>query len=64
MFETAVRGAGINEIGQSELMDVSEPLKRPRIDCRNFVRRDANKVVNRVPDLVLMLRHGYRHRSS
>lgn len=58
MFETAMRGAGINEVGQRQLMDVPEPLKWPRIDRRNFVRRDTNEVVKGVPNLVMVLRHG------
>ena len=59
VLEPAMRRAGIHEIRQRELMDVSEPLKRPRIDRRHFIRRNANEVVNRVSNFVLMLRHGF-----
>jgi hypothetical protein len=47
----------VDEIRQCELVNVPEPLKRPGVDRRDLVRGDADKVVNRVADLVLMLRH-------
>jgi len=32
VLEAGVRGAGINEIRQAELADISEPLKNIRVD--------------------------------
>lgn len=60
MLETAMGRAGINEIGERQLMNVPKPLKWPGIDRSDFVRRDANEVMNWIADLVLMLRHGCR----
>lgn len=57
MLEAAVRCSGVDEGCQRELVDVTKTLKGPRVDRGYFVGCDA-EVVNRVTDLMLMLRHG------
>jgi hypothetical protein len=39
-------------------MNVPEALKRPGIDGCHFVGRDADEVMNRIANLVLVFGHG------
>src|SRR4051812_31177199 len=48
VFESAMRGSGVYEVCQRELMNVPEALKRPGVDGRNLVGGDTDKVMNRV----------------
>lgn len=64
MLEPAVRRTGVNEIRQRELMNVPKALKRPRVDRCDFVGGHADEVVDRIADLVLMLRHVAADRNS
>jgi hypothetical protein len=56
VLEATVSGAGINEISQRQLMDVPETLKGSRVDDLSLVRGDTDEGVNRVSELMLVLR--------
>lgn len=57
MLEAAMCRSGIDEVGERELVNVPKTLERSGVDGRNLVGGDADEVVNRVPDLVLVLGH-------
>jgi hypothetical protein len=59
VLEAPVSGAGVDEIRESELMDVSQTLKRPGIDDPSLIGRDPDEGVDRVADLVLVLWRGH-----
>lgn len=54
MLESAVGSARIDQIRHRELMNVPQPLERPRVDRTHLVARNSNEVVNRIADLVLL----------
>src|SRR5437762_14073764 len=45
--------AGIDEVGQRQLVNAPQSLKRSRVDYSSFVRRNADECVNRIAKLVL-----------
>jgi hypothetical protein len=54
----SIRWSSEFRIRQRELMNVPEALKRPGIDGCHFVGRDADEVMNRIANLVLVFGHG------
>lgn len=57
VLEPPMGRARVDEIRQRELVNVPEPLKWAGVDRRDLVGCDADEVMNRVADLVLLLRH-------
>ena len=57
MFEPLVRRRRIEHVGQRELVDVPQPLERPRVQDRTLVRVQPDEDVDRVADLVQVLAH-------
>ncbi len=57
VLEPAVRRAWVDEIGERELVNVPEALKRPGVDRCDLIGCDSDEVVNRIANLALMLRH-------
>jgi hypothetical protein len=50
MVESRVDGAGVNEVGQAELLHAPEPLKGSGIEQAKGHRLDPDVVPNRVAD--------------
>ena len=57
MLEPLVGCRRIKQVGQRQLVDVPQPLERPRIQHRPLVRVQPDEDVNRVADLVEVLAH-------
>ena len=57
VLEPTVRRAWVDEISERELVNVPKALKRPGVDRCDLIGCDSDEVVNRIADLVLMLRH-------
>src|SRR5208282_144253 len=57
MLEALVRRRGVEQVRQSELMDVAQPLKRPGIDDRTLIRVQADENMNGITYLMDMLAH-------
>jgi hypothetical protein len=57
VLETAVRRPGIEEMREGELMDVAQPLHRPRIQNLTLQRLEADEDVNRIPDFMDVFCH-------
>src|SRR5438876_880976 len=55
MLKAAVRSAGVDQVGQRQLMDVAKTLKRRGVDDGELVRVRLHEDVNRVADLVELL---------
>ena len=56
MLESPVRGTGIYEIGESQLVDIAKSLYRLGVEDRAFFGRDSYESMNRVTYLVDDLR--------
>jgi len=56
MLESLVGRPRINKVGKRELMDISEPLKRERVDHSHFVVVVVDEDVDRIANLVSSLR--------
>ena len=52
-----MRGGGIDEICQRQLMDVAQSLEAPRVQYFPLVAIQADENVDGVTDLVNVLRH-------
>ena len=57
MFEPTMRGPRVNEIGKRQLMNVPQTLEWSGIENLALGAIQAHKDVNRIPDLVYVLRH-------
>src|ERR1017187_1670589 len=57
MLKPLVRRCRVQQVRKSELMDVSKPLKWPRVQNCTFIRIQANKDVNRITNFVDVLTH-------
>jgi hypothetical protein len=57
MFETLVRGGGIDKPGQGELMDVPEALKGAGVDDLPFIGAENDERMDRISKLVVLLSH-------
>jgi hypothetical protein len=57
VFKSPVCSRGINEVGQRKLVDVTEPLKGPRVDDFPFLRIQLDEPVDWVPNFVDSIRH-------
>jgi hypothetical protein len=51
VLESRVSGAWVDQVGQGELLDPSQPLKRRRIDDLPFTVRQRDQPVDRVTNL-------------
>src|SRR5437868_8003417 len=52
-----MRRSRIDEVGQSELVDIAEPLKGPRVKHATLIRIEADEHVDGVTDFVEVLWH-------
>ena len=59
MFESLVCGARIHQIRQCQLLNVTKPLERCRIDDASFVRVKTNEHMDRIANLVNVLHENY-----
>ena len=57
VLEPLVCRSRVNEIGQGELMDMTQPLEGSRVEGFTLVTIHSDKRVNRVSDFVNVLRH-------
>ncbi|SRR5579883_985600 len=57
MLEATVRRPRVDEVGESKLMNVSQPLKRRGVDDPSFVRTQTNEDVDWITYLMKMLCH-------
>ena len=58
-----MRRTRIDEVTESQLVDMAEPLERPRIQDLTLITIQPNENVDRVTDLVMELRHRHlKHR--
>jgi len=53
MLKPAMSGTWIEQIGQSKLMDVPEPLERGAVQNLHLFRLQAYEIMDRVADLLL-----------
>lgn len=53
MFEAAMGCARINEVGQRELMDVTETLNCGRVDHAPFIAVETHENVQRVANFMM-----------
>ena len=58
VLESFVGRPRINEVRQSQLVDMTQPLERARVQDFTFVAVQADEYMNGVPDLMNVLRHG------
>lgn len=58
VLESTMRGARIDEVGERQLMDVPQTLERSGVEDLSLGAIQAHEDVNRIPDLVYVLRHG------
>ena len=57
MLESFVGSARIDQVRESELMNMSEALKRTRVEHFPLIRIQTDKNMDGVSDFVLVLRH-------
>jgi hypothetical protein len=55
MLESSMGCTWINKIGKCKLVNVSEPLERPRIHHLSFVRVKVDEYVDGVPQFMMVL---------
>jgi hypothetical protein len=57
MLKALVRGCGIDQPRQRELVNVTESLKRPRIDDLSLIGGKHDEPMDRITEFVVFLRH-------
>lgn len=57
VLEAPVGGAGVNHVGERQLMDVAQSLERWGVDDLSLAAPEGDEVVEGVPNLVIHLGH-------